>query len=291
MSSLITNIRKASAPLTESSAHLGRLLLQLGQAADSTLDAETLAELDKQATLAACQAIEAANAKKAAAGEKPEEVSAADGDGTGTETDTGTAGGAAAAEEGPAEGGIHEESSTATTVELFSADSSRHAATTAAADIGSNNSSSHHPRQPSTPADDPAAAPAAAAIPTSSSTTTPRSLMQASSFHSTTSSHAAPSPSSSLHGPQNAGAGAPSTLPSDPEAAPATPGAERKSSADMPVTVVLQGFDTEGDDKLVVCESRAVAHLFTRIRNRDTPPQTFRFYASRMMRILAEEVR
>lgn len=43
--------------------------------------------------------------------------------------------------------------------------------------------------------------------------------------------------------------------------------------------------------KLVVCSSRALPHLFTRIRDRNTAPQRFKFFAKRMMAILAEEVR
>lgn len=306
MSSLMTNIRKIS--LQEGPSAIGRLLLQLGQAADSTLDAETLAELDKQAAVAACQALDAADGDGGEGEEpgdegNPEEPPASSGDAEASSTKE--------------EGGVREESSTATTVEL-SADCSQHGG-----DIGSNNSSSHHPQ-------------AGGGDPTS--TSAPPSLMHASSsVHSTTSSHAAaaaaaaPSPttsSSSLFGPRHNGAPSPlprsarssreaslvfsggilsapaaATQPKEPEppsssgAAPTPPAAaprdlpaENPSASEGPVTVVLQGFDSEDDDKLVVCESKALAHLFTRIRNRETPPHAFRFYASRMMRILAEEV-
>ena len=304
MSSLMTNIRKIS--LQEGSSAIGRLLLQLGQAADSTLDAETLAELDKQAAVAACQALDAADG---------------DGDGDSDSEDAGSEAPPPPSSEGnpeeeaPAPGGgdasgdasgttkedgvVHEEDSTATTVEL-SADASNHG------DFGSN-SGSHHLKQPS---------------PSITANASSSSLMHASSsIHSTTSSHNAavarsPSTSSSprFHG-------APSPLPrsarSSREASLVLPGgilsataaaataaqskepateadssAEKPaaSSSEGPVTVVLQGLDSQEDEKVVVCESKALAHLFTRIRNRDTPPHAFRFYASRMMRILAEEV-
>ncbi|CBN75727.1 conserved unknown protein [Ectocarpus siliculosus] len=148
--------------------------------------------------------------------------------------------------------------------------------------------------------------------------------MRASSVHSTNSSShavASSSSSSSRHG------GAPSPLPrsarssreaslvfpggilsaparkeEQPAAAAAAGGGGEEeeeeeetpvaklAAADGPVKVMLQGFALQADDdKLVVCESKALAHLFTRIRNRDTPPPVFRFYATRMMRILAEE--
>lgn len=327
MSSLMTNIRKIS--LQEGSSAIGRLLLQLGQAADSTLDAETLAELDKQAAVAACQALDAnadadaadVDGKKggdetpASQGNPEEEAPAPGGDANADASSTKEA------------GGVHEEESTATTVEL-SADASQHG------DIGSNNSSSHHP-QPQAGGDPPSSTTTAAAASSS--------LMHASSsIHSTTSSHnaAAPSPTTTTSSSPRFH-GAPSPLPrsarssreaslvlpggilsaSTSAAATATataatqqkepepssssgaraPAAGTDSSAEKPapaaagagegpVTVVLQGFDSEDDDKVVVCESKALAHLFTRIRDRKTPPPSFRFYASRMVRILAEEV-
>ena len=306
MSSLMTNIRKIS--LTEGSSAIGRLLLQLGQAADSTLDAETLAELDKQAAVAACQALDAADGNgdedggdegdkaPAAEGNPEEEAPAPGGDGD-ADADAGST---------KEEGGVHEEDSTATTVEL-SADASGHG------DFGSNNSSSHHQPQPGA---DPSSTGTAIAS---------TSLMHASSsIHSTTSSHNAAAASPSITSSPRFH-GAPSPLPrsarSSREAslvfpggilsaptAPATPAKETEpapfseapaeqtnasaaaSASEGPVKVVLQGFDSEPDDKVVVCESKALAHLFTRIRNRETPPPAFRFYASRMMRILAEEV-
>ncbi|CAM9723628.1 unnamed protein product [Scytosiphon promiscuus] len=331
MSNLITNIRKASLPLQESSAQLGRLLLQLGYAADSQLDAETLAELDKQASVAACQALEAAAAAEAAGadnngeaagdapkpeGEKSDEAAAeaavsavpADASGGGNAEDGG--------EEVEKERGVREESSTTTTGQL-SADSSHFE------DPSSNNSSSHHHNHSLHPDSshkgdngDPAAtATAGGGAPSSS-------LMHAlSSVHSAGSSPRGPMgpPSASPSSRHGAPAGAPSPLPRPRSArssrepslhlpggilaaakeSPASAAVDggsaasaapaRKQSTDGPVTVVLSGFDMEGDDKLVVCESRALAHLFTRIRNRDTPPQAFRFYAGRMMRILAEE--
>eukprot|EP00903_Cladosiphon_okamuranus_P014518 g13466.t1 len=305
MSSLMTNIRKIS--LQEGSSAIGRLLLQLGQAADSTLDAETLAELDKQAAVAACRALDAADGQgdgdgKEAGGEAPtgpednnpeEEAPAPDREASAD------ANGAA-----KEDGGVHEEDSTATTVEL-SADG----------DFGSNTSSSHHLQQPPPQA-------SGGGDPTPNATASSSSLMHASSsIHSTTSSnntaaaspstsspryHGAPSPrplsarssreaSLVLPGGILSAAGAAATQPKDQEPEPEPAGGTHSSAVkpagggDGPVTVVLQGFDAEEDEKVVVCASKALAHLFTRIRNRDTPPHVFRFYASRMMRILAEE--
>ncbi|CAN0117968.1 unnamed protein product [Ectocarpus sp. 12 AP-2014] len=307
MSNLMSNIRKASLPLQESSAQLGRLLLQLGQAADSQLDAETLAELDKQASVAACQELEkAATAAAAAAPEGGEaQESTEEEDSTAVEE-------AGADERNKDECVANEESSTATTVEL-SADSSHHE------DAGSSSNSSGHVPQQQAGGSDSSATPGGADASSSS-------LMRASSVHSTNSSShavASSSSSSSRHG------GAPSPLPrsarSSREASLVFPGgilsapvrkeeqppppvaggggegeeegeekeeapAAKPAAADGPVKVMLQGFALQADDdKLVVCESKALAHLFTRIRNRDTPPPVFRFYATRMMRILAEE--
>ncbi|CAN0190669.1 unnamed protein product, partial [Ectocarpus sp. 12 AP-2014] len=120
MSNLMSNIRKASLPLQESSAQLGRLLLQLGQAADSQLDAETLAELDKQASVAACHELEKAAAAAAAAAPEGGEAEES------TEEEDSTAVEEAGADERNKDVCVaNEESSTATTVEL-SADSSHH---------------------------------------------------------------------------------------------------------------------------------------------------------------------
>lgn len=311
MSSLMTNIRKIS--LQEGSSAIGRLLLQLGQAADSTLDAETLAELDKQAAVAACQALDAADGEGEGDGEEVGDEAQSASEGNNPEEKAPAPGGETSADASGADkegGGVQEEDSTATTVEL-SADASNHS------DFGSNNSSSHHFQQPSRAGGDP--------TPNTTAANASSSLMHASSsIHSTTSSHntAAASPSASAspryHGapsplPRSArssreaslvlpggilsapgAVSAAATQPKEPEPEPAT---GTDSSADKPagasegpVTVVLQGFDAEGDEKVVVCESKALAHLFTRIRNRETPPHAFRFYASRMMRILAEEV-
>ncbi|CAM9370603.1 unnamed protein product [Ectocarpus sp. 4 AP-2014] len=307
MSNLMSNIRKASLPLQESSAQLGRLLLQLGQAADSQLDAETLAELDKQASFAACQELEKAAAAAAAAAPEGGEAEES------TEEEDSTAVEEAGADERKKDECVaNEESSTATTVEL-SADSSHHE------DACSSSSSSGHVPQQQAGGSDSSATPGGADASSSSS------LMRASSVHSTNSSShavASSSSSSSRHG------GAPSPLPrsarSSREASLVFPGgilsapvrkeeqpppppaggggeeeeeeeeeeapAAKPAAADGPVKVMLQGFALQADDdKLVVCESKALAHLFTRIRNRDTPPPVFRFYATRMMRILAEE--
>lgn len=330
MSNLITNIRKASLPLQESSAQLGRLLLQLGYAADSQLDAETLAELDKQASVAACQALEAA-AKAEAAGAGMGEAEAGDApEGESSEPAAATAEAAAAdaadaggaeeeggGEDDAKERGAREESSAATTGQL-SADSSSHPE-----DLGSNNSSSQHHNHSLHPESSHQAAETGGDAAAAAGGAPSSSLMHAlSSVHSTGSSPRggpAGAPAASPSSRHGAPAGAPSPVPrfrsarSSREPSLHLPGgivaaakesppsvvaveevaaeAPRKSSSDGPVTVVFSGFDTEGDDKIVVCESRALAHLFTRIRNRDTPPQAFRFYASRMMRILAEEVR
>ncbi|CAM9240975.1 unnamed protein product [Ectocarpus sp. 13 AM-2016] len=307
MSNLMSNIRKASLPLQESSAQLGRLLLQLGQAADSQLDAETLAELDKQASVAACHELEKAAAAAAAAAPEGGEAEES------TEEEDSTAVEEVGADERNKDECVaNEESSTATTVEL-SADSSHHE------DAGSSSNSSGHVPQQQAGGSDSSATPGGADASSSSS------LMRASSVHSTnSSSHAvvSSSSSSSRHG------GAPSPLPrsarSSREASLVFPGgilsapvrkeeqppppaagggsegeevdeeeeapAAKPAAADGPVKVMLQGFALQADDdKLVVCESKALAHLFTRIRNRDTPPPVFRFYATRMMRILAEE--
>lgn len=46
----------------------------------------------------------------------------------------------------------------------------------------------------------------------------------------------------------------------------------------------------EESEKVVVCQSRALPHLFTRIRDRNTPSHRFKFFAQRIALILAEEV-
>ena len=43
------------------------------------------------------------------------------------------------------------------------------------------------------------------------------------------------------------------------------------------------------DDCVLVLQSRALSHLFTKIRDRETAPSDFAHYASRIMRLLAEE--
>jgi uracil phosphoribosyltransferase len=42
--------------------------------------------------------------------------------------------------------------------------------------------------------------------------------------------------------------------------------------------------------QVLVLESRALKHLFTKIRDENTSSADFAFYSSRIMRILAEEV-
>eukprot|EP00904_Undaria_pinnatifida_P013903 jgi/Undpi1/9643/HiC_scaffold_27.g12099.m1 len=214
MSNLMTNIRRVSLPLQESSQHLGRLLLALGQAADSTLDAESLAALDKSAAAAAAAA--------AAPGNKTTTPGSIEGE----EEDPKTA------PPSRLEGAQGQEEAFAPASEPAD---SREARTSAAS------SSSFHGRA-----------------------RTP----------SSTSAHAAAAESSA-----------------DSAAAPArptSPKVPRKPSPERPVA--WRGFGSQADDdKLVVCESKALAHLFTRVRNRETPSRSFNFYARRMARILAEE--
>lgn len=73
---------------------------------------------------------------------------------------------------------------------------------------------------------------------------------------------------------------------------PTVPAVTARSPSPARGTTVLffpgMGGET-GSEKLVVCESRALPHLFTRLRDRKTPSHSFNFYAKRMMRILAEE--
>lgn len=100
-----------------------------------------------------------------------------------------------------------------------------------------------------------------------------------------------PSPSASaasvVSDPSPPGASARTGLP------PTVPAVTARSPSPARGTTVLffpgMGGET-GSEKLVVCESRALPHLFTRLRDRKTPSHSFNFYAKRMMRILAEEV-
>lgn len=295
MSNLMTNIRRVSLPLQESSQHLGRLLLALGQAADSTLDAESLAALDKSAAAAAA-ATSSGDSKAAASSTAP----------------------AAAGEEDPQtappsrlEGEQGQEESFAPAAE--SAESGQ-ARTTTVSMTELLDNPSNHGRPPS--ATSTAAAAASGdntsssnlnkTTPSSFSPTTPLARASSSSVHSASSSSSfhgrtrasSSSASASANTPQqqrpaaSAAATAESTPPDsagsaagDASAARSPP---RKPSPERPVA--WRGFGSEeDDDKLVVCESKALAHLFTRVRNRETPSPSFNFYARRMARILAEE--
>lgn len=264
MSKLMTNIRRVSLPLQESSRQLGNLLLSLGQAADATLDAEALAALEKSAEEAA-----AASAKaKAAAVTPPVKEDVSDQQKTPREdhiasdvTDTTSkvrSGSVSTVDSGtppqhPGSGG---------------SDDSKHAN-----DIAGTSSSLMHAYSPS--------------------------------IHSLSSSHgghqrsfSSTSGQEQQHLPPMATASAavaaetsevPAAVPTGPKVEPPSPAATLKPTSET--SAVWPGFGGGVDsDKLIICESRALAHLFTRIRNRNTPTQSFKFYASRMMRILAEEV-
>lgn len=111
-----------------------------------------------------------------------------------------------------------------------------------------------------------------------------------------------PPPSPSAHGSEigalmKSVPGSPSSNSSVPPAAaqsqPASQGqqeVEKPVSPDQPVS--WRGAEgQEESGKFVVCTSRALPHLFTRMRDRNTPPQRFKFFAKRMMTILVEEVR
>lgn len=274
----MTNIRRVSLPLQESSQHLGRLLLSLGAAADATaLDAEALASLEKTAAEAAAATPPpgepTVDQQLPSSSSTPRDgrlaSDAADTLATNKETRSGSV------------------CTTASVTE--SGDPSLHDASAGSAQAASSPGPATMPGDNSNDDRKPSATGA-------SSSSSSSSLMHASSpsIHSASSSHGRGTFSLSAHGKpppvlSHDAAQASSPAPASMLPTPASPEVPRKPSPERPVA--WRGFGGEADsDKLVICESRALAHLFTRIRNRDTPPQRFNFYAKRMMRILAEEV-
>lgn len=293
MSNLMTNIRRVSLPLQESSQHLGRLLLALGQAADSTLDAESLAALDKSAAAAAAATSSgdiksaASSTAPAAAGEEDPQTappSRLEGE-QGQEESFAPA--AESAESGEAC------STTASMTELLD-NPSNHGrpspALTAAAGVSAStgdSSSNSGNLNKSTPSFNPSSSSTTPLVRASSSSV--HSASSSSSFHGRTRASSS-SASASVHTPQQQRPAAAESTPPDSAGATAARPSPRKPSPERPVA--WRGFGSEEDDgKLVVCESKALAHLFTRVRNRETPSRSFNFYARRMARILAEEVR
>ena len=276
MSRLMTNLRKASLPLQESSRHLGSLLLSLGQAADATLDAEALAALEKsaeEAVAASAAKGKSSTASLSAKGESDEQQKAPrEGD---------------LASDGTERTGKLRSASTST-VDL---DPSLHGTSDAPQHTGSGGGNDESSKDMNNGTAGPS----------------PSSLMHATSpsVHSVSSSRGGRLASFSAHGGQEQqpsrlpppavaatgdASGAPAAHPAGAQVEPPSPADPRKRpSPETPLK--WPGFGEVADsDKLVICESRALAHLFTRIRNRNTPSGSFRFYASRMMRILAEEV-